>query len=77
MEKRRTVPVKLHVNSDDAALLRDTLDAQTAWLMTYHRRSLIKSTLFATKYGGTLGQKRGSDSSESSVSNVQSETPKS
>jgi IS605 OrfB family transposase len=34
MEKRRTVPVKLHVDSDDAALLEDTVD-EFLWAANY------------------------------------------
>ena len=37
MEKRRTVPVRLTVNSDDAALLRDTVD-EFLWAANYVTR---------------------------------------
>ena len=37
MEKRRTIPVKIDVNSDNAALLRNTVD-EFLWAADYVTR---------------------------------------
>jgi len=47
MEKRRTVPVKLNVDSDDAALLRDTVD-EFLWAANYVTRHAFKGEYVTT-----------------------------
>jgi len=47
MEKRRTVPVKLDVNSDDAALLRDTVD-EFLWAANYVTRHAFQGEYVTT-----------------------------
>jgi len=47
MEKRRTVPVKLTVDSDDAALLRDTVD-EFLWAANYVTRHAFKGEYVTT-----------------------------
>ena len=47
MEKRRTVPVRLTVNSDDAALLRDTVD-EFLWAANYVTRHAFEGEYVTT-----------------------------
>ncbi|SFB71965.1 transposase, IS605 OrfB family, central region [Halobiforma haloterrestris] len=47
MEKRRTVPVKLDVDSDDAALLRDTVD-EFLWAANYVTRHAFQGEYVTT-----------------------------
>jgi len=47
MEKRRTVPVRLTVNSDDAALLRDTVD-EFLWAANYVTRHAFQGEYVTT-----------------------------
>jgi IS605 OrfB family transposase len=47
MEKRRTVPVKLNVDSDDVALLRDTVD-EFLWAANYVTRHAFKGEYVTT-----------------------------
>ena len=47
MEKRRTVPVRLDVNSDDAALLRDTVD-EFLWAANYVTRHAFQEEYVTT-----------------------------
>ena len=48
MEKRRTVPVKLAVNSDDAALLEDTVD-EFLWAANYVTRHAFDGEYVMTR----------------------------
>jgi len=47
MEKRRTVPVKLDVDSADAALLRDTVD-EFLWASNYVTRHAFEGEYVTT-----------------------------
>jgi predicted transposase len=47
MEQRRTVPVKLDVDSDDAALLRDTVD-EFLWAANYVPRHAFEGECVTT-----------------------------
>jgi len=47
MEKRRTVPVRLDLNSDDAALLRDTVD-EFLWAANYVTRHAFQEEYVTT-----------------------------
>ena len=47
MERRRTVPIKLNVDSDDAALLRDTID-EFLWAANYVTRHAFEGEYVTT-----------------------------
>ncbi len=47
MEKRRTVPVKLDVDSDDDALLRDTID-EFLWAANHVTRHAFEGEYVTT-----------------------------
>ena len=47
MEKRRTIPVKLDVGSDDAALLKDTVD-EFLWAANYVTRHAFEGEYVST-----------------------------